>query len=91
VNNIIDFWWLCIVVGNSNKLQKGVWKENSIECIQTWANDMGYMSFYHNFKQILNIMCIKMNKHYSCTILLIMYHYLICCNDLHRNNKLHVY
>ncbi len=32
-----------------------------------------------------------MNKHYSCIILLIMYHYLICINDLHRNNKLHVY
>ncbi len=31
-----------------------------------------------------------MNKHYSYTILLIMYNYLICCNDLDRNNKLHV-
>jgi len=36
-------------------------------------------------------MCIKMNKHYSYTILLIMYHYLMCCNDLHKNNKLYVY
>jgi len=52
----LNFWWVCIVVGNSNKLQKGVskensnklqkgvWKENSIECIQTWANDIGYIS-----------------------------------------------
>ncbi len=32
-----------------------------------------------------------MNKHYSCTILLITNHYFICCNDLHRNNKLHGY
>ncbi len=31
-----------------------------------------------------------MNKHLSFKILLIMYHYLICCNDLHRNNKLQV-
>ncbi len=31
-----------------------------------------------------------MNKYYSSTILLIMYHYLICYNDLHRNNKLHL-
>jgi len=33
-----------MVVGNSEKLQKGVWKENSIECIQTWANDIGDIS-----------------------------------------------
>ncbi len=32
-----------------------------------------------------------MNKNYNYTILSIMYHYLICCNDLHTNNKLHVY
>ncbi len=32
-----------------------------------------------------------MNKHYSCTILLITNHYFICCNDLHKNNKLHGY
>jgi hypothetical protein len=43
VNNIIDILWVGIVVGNSNKLQKGVWKENSIECIQTWANDIRYI------------------------------------------------
>jgi hypothetical protein len=42
VNNIIDFWWVHIVVGNSNKLQKRVWKE--IECIQTQANDIGYIN-----------------------------------------------
>ncbi len=41
MNNIIKSL-VVIVVGNSNKLQKGVWKENSIECIQTWANDRGY-------------------------------------------------
>jgi hypothetical protein len=41
---LLNFWWVHIVVGNSNKLQKGVWKENSIECIQTWANDIGYIS-----------------------------------------------
>jgi hypothetical protein len=34
VNNIIEIL-MDIVVGNSNKLQKGVWKENSIECVQT--------------------------------------------------------
>jgi len=53
---LLNFWWVRIFVGNSNKLQKKVWKENSIECIQTWANDIGYiniMRFYHNFKQIL--------------------------------------
>jgi hypothetical protein len=33
VNNIIEVL-MGIVVGNSNKLQKGVWNENSIECIQ---------------------------------------------------------
>jgi hypothetical protein len=43
VKNIIEFL-VGIVVGNSKKLQKGVWKENSIECIQTWANDIGYIS-----------------------------------------------
>jgi hypothetical protein len=42
VNNIIEFL-VGIVVGNSNKLQKRVWKENSIECIQTWANEIGYI------------------------------------------------
>jgi hypothetical protein len=39
VNNIIEVL-VGIVVGNSNKLQKVVWKEISIECIQTWANDI---------------------------------------------------
>jgi hypothetical protein len=34
VNNIIEFF-VGIIVGNSNKLQKKVWKENSIECIET--------------------------------------------------------
>jgi hypothetical protein len=43
VNNIIEVL-VGIVIGNSNKLQKKVWKENSIECIQTWANDIGYIS-----------------------------------------------
>ncbi len=43
MNNIIEFL-VGIVVKNSNKLQKRVWKENSIECIQTWANDIGYTS-----------------------------------------------
>ncbi len=33
-----------VVVGNSNKLKKGVWKGNSIECIQTWANDIENIS-----------------------------------------------
>ncbi len=41
---LLNFWWVRIVVGDSNKLQKGVWKENSIECIQTWANDIRYVS-----------------------------------------------
>jgi hypothetical protein len=27
-----------------DQLQKGVWKENSIKCIQTWANDIEYIS-----------------------------------------------
>ncbi len=42
MDNIIEFL-VGIVVGNSNKLQKGVWKENSIECTQTWVNDIGYI------------------------------------------------
>jgi hypothetical protein len=42
VNNIIEFL-VGIVVGNSNKLQKRVWKENSVEWIQIWANDIGYI------------------------------------------------
>jgi hypothetical protein len=40
VKNIIEVL-VGIILGNSNKLQKKVWKENSIECIQTWANDIG--------------------------------------------------
>jgi len=92
---LLKFLWERIVVGNSNKLQKGVWKESSIQCIQTWANDIRYINVEWDFIIILNkyedIMCIKMNKHYNCTILLIIYHYLICYNDLHRSNKLHVY
>ncbi len=40
MDNIIEFL-MGIVVENSNKLQKGVWKENLIKCIQTWANDIG--------------------------------------------------
>jgi hypothetical protein len=43
VNYIIEVL-VGIVVKNSNKLQKGVKKENSIECIQSWANDIGYIS-----------------------------------------------
>jgi hypothetical protein len=43
VNNIIEVL-MGIVVGNSKKLQKGVWKENSIECIQIWTNDIGYIN-----------------------------------------------
>jgi len=42
VNNIIEF-----LVGTYccwKFKQKGVWNENSIECIQTWANDIGYIS-----------------------------------------------
>ncbi len=34
MNNIIILL-VGIVVGNSNKLQKKLWKENSIECIHT--------------------------------------------------------
>jgi hypothetical protein len=34
MNNITEVL-MGITVGNSNKLQKGVWKENSIKCIQT--------------------------------------------------------
>jgi len=44
VNNIIAIL-VGIIVENSNKLQKGVWKENSIEFIQTWANDIGTSVF----------------------------------------------
>jgi hypothetical protein len=44
MNNIIEFLVGTIVFGNSNKLRKGVWKEISLECIQTWANDIGYIS-----------------------------------------------
>ncbi len=43
MNNIIEVL-LGIAIGNSNKLQKGVWKENSIGCVQIWANDTGYIS-----------------------------------------------
>jgi hypothetical protein len=39
VNNIIEVL-MVIVVGNSKKL----WKENSIECIQTWANGIRYIT-----------------------------------------------
>jgi hypothetical protein len=39
VNDIIEFL-VGIVVENLNKLQKRVWKENSIEYVQTWANDI---------------------------------------------------
>ncbi len=38
MNNIIEFL-MGIIVENSNKLQKNVWKEILIECIHTWAND----------------------------------------------------
>jgi hypothetical protein len=41
---LMNFWWIIIIFGNSNKLQKGVWKENSIESIQTWDNDIGYIN-----------------------------------------------
>jgi hypothetical protein len=44
VNNIIEFLVGRYVVGNSKKMQKRVWKENSIECIQTWANDIRYIN-----------------------------------------------
>jgi hypothetical protein len=43
VNNIIEFL-VSLIVGNSKKFQKGVWKENSIICIETWANDIGYIT-----------------------------------------------
>jgi hypothetical protein len=42
MNNIIEFL-MGIVVGNQ-KLQKWIWKENSIEYIQIWANDIGHIS-----------------------------------------------
>ncbi len=42
MNDIIEFL-VGIVVENLNKLQKRVWKENSIEYVQTWANDIGYI------------------------------------------------
>ncbi len=41
---LLNVWWGHIVVGNSKKIQKGVCKENSIECIQTQANDIKYIS-----------------------------------------------
>jgi hypothetical protein len=44
VKNIIEFL-MGIVVGNSNKLQKGVWKENSIECIQLGPMTYGTLIF----------------------------------------------
>jgi len=43
MKNIIELL-VSIIVANSNKLQKGVWKENSIEFIQTWTNDIGYIN-----------------------------------------------
>jgi hypothetical protein len=43
MNNIIEFL-VGIVVGNLNKLQKGVWKENPIECIHIWGNDTWYLN-----------------------------------------------
>ncbi len=42
MNNIIEFLVATYCCGN--KLQKWVWMENSIECIQTWANDIGYIN-----------------------------------------------
>jgi hypothetical protein len=45
VKNIIEVL-MNNVVGNSNKLQKGGWKENSIECIQIWANGIWYINVY---------------------------------------------
>ncbi len=42
MNNIIEFL-VGIVVGNSNKLQKKGLEGNSIECVQTLANDIGYI------------------------------------------------
>ncbi len=35
---------MSIGVKNQKNCEKKVWKENSIECIQTWANDIGYIS-----------------------------------------------
>jgi hypothetical protein len=43
VNKIIEIL-VRIDIGNSNKLQKKVWKENSIECIQIWAINIGYIN-----------------------------------------------
>ncbi len=43
MNNIIKFL-VGIVVGNLNKLQKRVWKENPIECIHIWVNDTWYIN-----------------------------------------------
>jgi hypothetical protein len=40
VNNIFELL-VGIVVEKFKNLQKKVWKENSIEYIQTWANDIG--------------------------------------------------
>jgi hypothetical protein len=34
VNNIIEFWLVCIVVGNSNKLEKEVWKEIQLNALK---------------------------------------------------------
>ncbi len=54
-----------IVVGNSKKLQKGVWKDNPIKCIQIWANDINtlmFNDFYHNFKHILRYHVYKNEK-----------------------------
>ncbi len=44
MNKIIEIL-MGIIIGNSNKLQKKVWKEYSIECIQIWAIDIGYINF----------------------------------------------
>jgi hypothetical protein len=45
MNNFIEFFGgYVLLLEFTNKLQKGVWKEKSIECIQTWANDIGYIS-----------------------------------------------
>ncbi len=43
MNKIIEIL-VRIDIGNSNKLQKKVWKENSIECIQIWAINIGYIN-----------------------------------------------
>jgi hypothetical protein len=45
LKNIIEFL-VGIIVGNSKKLQKGVWKENSIECIQ--LGPMTYVTLIFN-------------------------------------------